>query len=51
LLQWLELDANQLEGTVPEEFANLRDLSKLFLFENHLMGDFPDGAFGSLRFK
>uniref|UniRef100_A0A0D9X8E9 non-specific serine/threonine protein kinase n=1 Tax=Leersia perrieri TaxID=77586 RepID=A0A0D9X8E9_9ORYZ len=41
-----EIDANQLEGTVPKELANLRNLQLLYLFENRLTGEFPEEIWG-----
>jgi hypothetical protein len=39
---------NSLHGRVPVELAECRQLSSLWLFENHLTGPLPDMLFGDL---
>ena len=42
-MQRLELYANQLNGSLPGELAELRNLTKLSLAQNHLTGSIPVG--------
>lgn len=43
LLEELDLESNQFQGSIPEEMFGLVNLASLYLYDNELTGQFPQG--------